>query len=365
MTEDRAALLQGCLFIAGPTAVGKTEVALRVAERLDGEIVGADAFQVYERLDILTAKPPGEALARVPHHLVATVPLSEAFNVARWLEAALAAIAGIRERGKTPIIVGGTGLYLRALVRGLAEVPPSDETLREELSAQPLEALLHRLETLDPAAAASVDRKNPRRVVRALEVCLLTGRPFSSFREEWGNTPPHLPAVLLVRDREELYERIDRRAAEMFAEGAVEEVRSTLAIRGAANAGGIGPTAQQVIGWKEINALLRGECTQAECIDAIRQATRRYAKRQLTWFRRETMFQPVSLSPISPLRSSGSTCFGSRLQASGLSPQPTAGSASADQAAMADAVEQIVNFFRQFPSGASSDGAPSARPLQP
>lgn len=281
--------LQGVFFLAGPTAVGKTDAALAVAEACGGEIVGADAFQVYRGLDILTAKPSAEALARVPHHLVGTVPLEEPFDVARWREAALAAIAAIRARGRLPIVAGGTGLYFRALTRGLADLPPASPELRAELNALPLEEALERLERLDPEGAARVDRRNPRRVVRALEICLATGRPFSSFRREWETAPP-FHGVLLERSPGELAERIARRTEAMFAQGVVEEVRAV------AGTGTIGPTALQVLGWREITALLRGECTREEAVGAIAQATRRYAKRQRTWFRAEPMFAPVSLS---------------------------------------------------------------------
>ena len=281
--------LHGCFFLAGPTAVGKTEVALAVAEACNGEIVGADAFQVYSGLDILSAKPPPEALARVPHHLVGTVPLSESYNVARYLAAAQAAIAEIHARGRRAVIVGGTGLYLRALTRGLSDIPPASPELRAELAATPLPELLARLEALDPEAAAAIDTKNPRRVSRALEICLTTGKPFSDSRQNWKTlTPFH--GVRLERDREELYARIDRRAVAMFEEGVVEEVRATLA------RGGVGPTAQQIIGWREITALLRGEVSQPECLAAIQQATRRYAKRQLIWLRSEPMLAPVFLT---------------------------------------------------------------------
>lgn len=297
MANDALSLaLQGSFFLAGPTAVGKTDVALAVAEACNGEIVGADAFQVYQGLDLLTAKPSPEALARVPHHLVGTVPLSEAFNVARYLELALDAVADIRSRGRLPVIVGGTGLYLRALTRGLSDIPPGSPELREKLGATPLPELLGQLEILDPAAAAIIDTKNPRRVIRAVEVCLVTGKPFSSFRQEWETLPTFL-GVLLERTREELNERINRRTETMFAEGVVEEVRAALA------AGGIGSTAEQVIGWREITALLRGEITQSDCIAAIQQTTRRYAKRQITWFRREPMLVPVSLQSAAALPS--------------------------------------------------------------
>lgn len=288
-SANPAAILKGCFFLAGPTAVGKTEIAVSLAEACNGEIVGADAFQVYRGLDLLTAKPPGAALSRVPHHLVGTVPLTETFSVARYLEAALNAVAEIRSRGRLPIIAGGTGLYIRALTRGLSDAPPSSPELRAEMDATPLPHLLARLELLDPEAARVVDRNNPRRVRRALEVVLLSGKPFSSFRQEWEEIP-QFHGVFLERSREELYARINQRTVAMFEQGVVDEVREAIAT------GSVGATAQQVMGWNQIGALLRGEMTEAECISAIQQATRHYAKRQLTWFRREPMLTPVSLT---------------------------------------------------------------------
>lgn len=284
------AALKHLFFIAGPTAVGKTDVALAVADACGGEIVGADAFQVYQGLDRLTAKPSAEELSRVPHHLVGTIPLCESFNAGRYLELAHAALAAIRSRGRPAIVVGGTGLYLRALTHGLADLPATPPELRAELAATPLPTLLERLQALDPQSAATVDLRNPRRVQRALEVCLTTGRPFSSFRQEWEREVP-FHGVRLERDREELYERIDRRAAALFEEGgALEEVRAAM------NAGEISPTARQVIGWNDITAYLRGELSREQACASIQQATRHYAKRQLTWFRREPRLVPVSLS---------------------------------------------------------------------
>ena len=282
-------ILSNTLFLAGPTAAGKTEVALAVAEACNGEIVGADAFQVYAGLDLLTAKPSAAELARAPHHLIGVVPLSEAFNVARYVECAQRAIAEIQMRGRLPIVVGGTGLYIRALTRGLADTPPSDPALRTELAAASLPQLLNRLDALDPAAGAAVDRNNPRRVIRALEVVLLTGKPFASFREEWSKVSA-FRGFLLGRERDELYARIDRRTAALFERGAVEEVRAAL------EAGPVSETAQQVLGWKPICALLRGKLSRAGCLAAMQQATRKYAKRQLTWFRREPMLTPVVLT---------------------------------------------------------------------
>jgi tRNA dimethylallyltransferase len=276
-------------YLLGPTAVGKSDLAVALAEQCDGEIVGADAFQVYAGLDLLTAKPSAALRSRVPHHLVGEVPLTQPWDVARWLAAAQRRVAEIQARGRRAIIVGGTGLYIRAMTRGLATLPAASAELRAELVAQPLPQLQCRLVELDPAGARTIDLQNPRRVIRALEVCLLTNRPFSSFREQWSTAAADGRGVILLRPRDELYRRIDERTEAMFAEGVVEEVRA---------AGEVGPTASQALGLREIRAHLAGELTRAECIAAIQQATRRYAKRQLTWFRRETAFQPVDLSAL-------------------------------------------------------------------
>jgi tRNA dimethylallyltransferase len=274
-------------LIAGPTAVGKSEIAVAVAERCGGEIVGADAFQIYAGLELLTAKPSAELRARVPHHLVGTVPLTQRCDVAQYLVEAQRCIADIRARGRMPMVCGGTGLYVRALTHGLAALPPADAALREDLERRPIEELQGQFAELDPQGAARLDLKNPRRVIRALEVCLLTGRPFSSFREQWATPPAGVRGVFLMRDRDELYARIEARTEAMFAAGVVEEVRT---------AGAIGPTAEQTLGLREIRALLAGEMDRAACIAAIQQATRRYAKRQLTWFRREPGVAPMNLT---------------------------------------------------------------------
>lgn len=268
-----------CLVIAGPTAVGKSEIAVAVAERCGGEIVGADAFQIYDGLDILTAKPAPALRARVPHHLVGEIALAESFDVARYLSEGQRRIAAIRERGKVPIVCGGSGLYLRALTHGLADLPRANPTLRASLEAQPLDELQRQLTKLDPAGAARIDLKNPRRVIRALEVCVLTGRPFSSFRAEWAGASADIRGVILTRQRDELYARIDHRTEAMFAAGVEEEVR---------RAGEIGPTASQTLGLREVRALIASTMSRAACIAAIQQATRNYAKRQLTWFRRDS-----------------------------------------------------------------------------
>lgn len=270
-------------FLPGPTAAGKSDLAVALAEAAGGEIVGADAFQIYDGLDVLSAKPSTALRARVPHHLIGAIPLTEPFDVAQYLALAEARIRDIVARGKVPIVCGGTGLYIRALTHGLSALPAGDAAIRSELEKEPLPSLAARLRELDPET--QVDLKNPRRVIRALEVCIRTGRPFSSFRDAWDGPSP-ARGMIVSRSREVLNTRIDARADAMFAHGVVEEV---------AACGTIGPTASQMIGLAEIHALVAGKCTRAECIAAIRQSTRQYAKRQLTWFRRESRFRWLDL----------------------------------------------------------------------
>jgi tRNA dimethylallyltransferase len=273
-------------IIAGPTAVGKSEVAVAVAERCNGEIVSADAYQVYEGLEILTAKPSPALRARVPHHLIGEVPLTQSFDVAQYLRLAEERIAGIRARARIPNVVGGTGLYLRALTRGLADLPPADPALRARLDSQATDELVRQLAELDPDASKLVDLQNRRRLVRALEVCILTGRPFSGFREQWNTPSVNVTGIVLNRPREELRARIDQRTQAMFAAGVIDEVRAT---------GEIGPTASQTLGWREVRALLAGTLSAAQCVHEIQQSTRQYAKRQLTWFRRESHLEWIDL----------------------------------------------------------------------
>ncbi len=271
-------------YLLGPTASGKSELAVEVAERCGAEIVGADAFQIYAGLQQLTAQPDRELLARVPHHLIGQIPLTESFDVAQYAALARHRTEEIHARGKRVLVVGGTGLYVRALTHGIAALPPADVNLRAEFAALPLVELVGKLRDLDPKSAAGIDLKNPRRVIRALEVCVLTGRPFSSFREEWKTAPPGIRGVVLMRPREELHARIEHRTAAMFEHGVVEEIRA---------AGEVGSTAAQAIGLREIRAHLAGEISRDECIARITLATRQYAKRQLTWFRRETQFESI------------------------------------------------------------------------
>jgi tRNA dimethylallyltransferase len=276
-------------IIAGPTAVGKSEIAVAFAERCGGEIVGADAFQIYQGLDCLTAKPSAQLRERVPHHLIGAVPLTHAFDVGQYLALARQCVAEIRGRGRLPIISGGTGLYLRALTCGLADLPPADAELRSQLARQSLAELQQQYSALDPEGFAQIDRQNSRRLVRAIEVCLLTRRPFSSHREQWRKPTASYRGIACQRPRLELQARIHERTERMFREGVEDEVR---------NCGPIGPTAAQTLGLEQIRKLLRGELGREDCIAAIQLATRHYAKRQMTWLRRETDLRNVDLSSI-------------------------------------------------------------------
>jgi tRNA dimethylallyltransferase len=308
--------MRRAFFIVGPTATGKSELAAEVAAETGAEIVSADAFQTYRGLDLLSAKPDPSTLAKVPHHLIGTVLLSEEMNTEKYRRAATCVIEEINSRGKVAIIVGGSGLYIKALTHGLAPLPESDPRLRLKLNAMSLDELRSQLVELDPEAVSKIDIKNRRRIVRALEICLLTGKPASAqravatwLREAGATVAMNAPAsashseaatgprstipatgVFVVRDREELYERINRRVEAMFERGVIEEVRA---------AGKTSATASQMIGLREIREVLAGKKSLSQCVAEIQQATRRYAKRQLTWFRRQTNFLPLNLSFLS------------------------------------------------------------------
>jgi tRNA dimethylallyltransferase len=283
--------LRGVFFVVGPTATGKSELAADVARELGAEIVSADAFQIYRGLDLLTAKPDAPTLVKAPHHLIGTMSILEEMNAEKFRKLALQTISEIHSRGKLAMVVGGSGLYIKALTHGLSAAPTSDPKTRAKLNRLSLDQLRARLTKLDPESARKIDLKNRRRVVRALEICLLTGKPASQQLSEW---PPGETAattgVFVFRDRDELYDRINRRVETIFDAGVIEEVRA---------AGATSETASKMIGLREIRALLDGKMSILQCMAAIQQATRRYAKRQLTWFRRQTNFQALNLSLLS------------------------------------------------------------------
>lgn len=278
--------------VCGPTGSGKSETAVQVAEALrDTEIVGVDAYQVYRGMEVLTAAPTREQRARVPHHLVGCADPCLPMSAFEFAGLARDALEDIRGRGKRALLVGGSGLYLATIFGAAGDAPPSDPALREKLEALPLDELVRRLETLDPVAAAHIDRANPRRVVRALEVCLVTGSTFSSLRADWGSggadtlRAAYPPGVVLAPERDRLAARIRARAEAMLDAGAPEEVRALGAT--------VGVTASQAIGFHEIRQMLEGVIDRSACVEAIAARTRRYARRQMTWFRNKLPFPQI------------------------------------------------------------------------
>lgn len=276
-------------LIAGPTASGKSAFALRLAQEIGGEIVNADSMQIYAGLRVLTAGPSPEEMAAVPHHLFGTVDAAQTWSVGRWLEAAMVALRDIDHRGKPAVVVGGTGLYFRALTQGLADVPAVSETQREIsgllYAAQGEAEFREDLRKLDPEAADRIESGDRQRLLRAHAVAVATGRSLT----EWQNdtrpslTPGSWKGVVLDPPRADLYARCDARLGVMVQNGALEEVA-------AMEARGLSPTlpALKALGYRELAAHLRGETTLDAALVAARQETRRYAKRQLTWFRNQT-----------------------------------------------------------------------------
>ena len=276
------------LAVVGPTASGKTALSVALARRLDGEIVSCDSMQIYRGMDVGTAKPTESERGGVPHHLLDVTDPTEPFSVNDYVEAANAAVGEILSRGKLPIFCGGTGLYLDAFLRGgLPETPGADPALRAQLTALAAArggAYLHaELATVDPESAAAIHENNTRRVVRALEIYRLTGVPKSEWDRRSNTLPARYNAAVIglsFDSRSLLYERIDRRVDNMLANGLVAECRALWE-------SGIfdrSPTAAAAIGYKELLPYLRGECDLAAAAEEIKTATRRYAKRQLTWF---------------------------------------------------------------------------------
>jgi tRNA dimethylallyltransferase len=280
------------LILTGPTGSGKSQLALDLAERLGAEIVSMDSMTLYRGMDIGTAKPTPEDRRRVPHHLLDVLEPWESASVAWWLERAAACCQDITERGKRPLFVGGTPLYLKALLHGLFDGPPADEAIRRRLSDEAAAAggaALHaRLAVVDPVSAARLHPHDMRRIIRALEVWELTGRPISDWQTQWkqeGNRDDKdssslFPVLCLDLPRPELYARIDARVERMIAGGLVEEVRALRQLERP-----LSREAAQALGYKEMFAYLDGRVGLAETIRRIQTRSRNFAKRQMTWFR--------------------------------------------------------------------------------
>ncbi len=290
------------IVILGPTAAGKSALALEAALRLGGEIINADSMQVYRAMDIGTAKPPLQARKKVRHHLFDIAEPGEQYTAGRYRSDAARAIEEIRSRAGLPIVVGGTGLYIRALTEGLFEGPAGDPAIREELLLEARlrgEAHLHEmLREVDPVSARAIHPNNTKRVIRALEVWRLTGRPISELHRESGpSEPPYeVLKIGLTLERPLLYERIDRRVEEMIKEGLVEETRG-LVERGYDESS----PAMGGLGYKECLAHIRGRITLDEAVRLIKRNTRHYAKRQMTWFRKDAAikwFDPADKADI-------------------------------------------------------------------
>lgn len=267
------------LYICGPTASGKSGLAIELAKQLDGEIVNADAYQLYRGLEIIAASPSIEEQSRAPHHLYSVLDATETLDANRYRQLALPVIKEIQVRNKTPIVVGGSGLYLKFLTHGPSPVPSGDAAIRAELDTLSMTELTTRLQELDPVEAKQINLKNRRYLTRSLELCILTGKPVSQMRSDWEQPdPPDLRGLYLDWPKEELAQRIEIRTKMMLSQGALEEVKSLPSEA---------TTAAKAIGISEIQSYFDGKLTLDETRERITISTRQYAKRQRTWFRKE------------------------------------------------------------------------------
>ena len=280
------------ICLLGPTAVGKTEIAIQLAQRLNAEIVSVDSRQIYRQMDIGTAKPTAEEQQAARHHLIDCIDISQLFSVADYQSLADAAIADIQNRGKRVLLVGGAGLYFRAIVDGLFEGPGANPALRKRLEGEAaqfgVDALHKQLQTYDPESAERIHPNNVVRVIRALEVYELTGTPMSELQQQWHPEEQRYPFIAfgLTMPRALLYRRIEQRVDAMLANGLIGEVESLLAAGYARDS-----VALQSFGYRELIAYLDGDCTYLEAVTQLKQNTRRFAKRQLTWFRKDTRIE--------------------------------------------------------------------------
>lgn len=287
------------ICIAGPTASGKTALAVELAKEWNGEVISCDSMQIYKYMDIGTAKPTQEEMQNIPHHMIDVAEPTEDFSVSRYCEMATPILEDILSRGKTAIIAGGTGLYMDSLIRGNDFAPFPSTGCREALEARAdlegIEVLMNELRSIDPQTAARLHLSDRKRIIRALEIYQETGQTMTAHNLRTQTIPPRYSPLWLgldFEDRKQLYDRIDLRVSIMLEQGLLEEIRSLFA-RGIPSK----CTAMQAIGYKEFTGALEGHCTIEEAADLVRQSSRRYAKRQLTWFRRNRAMNWLIRSP--------------------------------------------------------------------
>ena len=294
--------MNSIICIAGPTASGKTALAVELAKEYHGEVVSCDSMQVYRRMNIGTAKPTPEEMQGIPHHMLDVAEPWEDFSVSRYCELAAPIVEDILSRGKTAIIAGGTGLYMDSLIRGNAFAPFPSTGVRERLEAQAdaegMEAMLDKLRSVDPDSAARLHLSDRKRIIRAMEVYLETGETITAHNLRTQALPPRFRPLWLgldFADRGELYRRIDARVDIMLQQGLLEEIRELLD-------SGIPPkcTAMQAIGYKEFVDVLQGNAPLEQAVEEVKKGSRHYAKRQLTWFRRNKALHWLTRGPDSP-----------------------------------------------------------------
>ncbi len=279
------------IVITGPTATGKTDFSIKLAREIGGEIISADSMQVYKGLDVGTDKVSEEIREEIPHYLIDVVEPTQKFSVADFVKEADKAIKKIWEKGKYPIVVGGTGFYIRALLYGLPQTPPSREEIRRELSKVSTEELYKEVKRVSPEYAEKVGKKDRKRLIRALEVYRITGKPITAFKREQKEPKYPFLGYFLYRNRQELYRRIEERVESKVKRGLLNEAKKLLSY-------GKDLTALQALGYKEMKGYLQGKMGLEEAKELLKRRTKEFAKRQFTWFKREKGFKWVNLSEV-------------------------------------------------------------------
>ena len=287
------------LILLGPTGVGKTGVSILLAKALNTEIISADSMQIYRHMDIGTAKPSKEERATVRHHMIDIVNPSEAYSTGKYIEAVVPIIEGLHKTKRIPVVVGGTGLYIKAMTKGIFSGPSADWTLREYLLSMEKEengSLYNYLKELDPEAAEKITPNDTRRIIRALEVCLKSKETLSEMQKKLTRPLPYeFIKIGLSRERKELYNMIEERVDKMIIDGLVNEVKKAIEMTGNSE---IPLPSMQAIGYKDIAMYLQGQITLDEAIRLVKRGTKRYAKRQFTWFRKEENIHWIDITGI-------------------------------------------------------------------